>query len=69
MLYNMCKLGFFIIANNLINIESIINNISYIDPFHIDIMNCKFIDDNNRSKLWKRIKNYILLYFSTYKFK
>ena len=55
----MCKLVFFIIANNLINIESIINNISYIDPFHIDIMNCKFIDDNNRSKLCKRIKNYI----------
>lgn len=41
----MYKLGYSIIANNLINIISIINNISFIDFLHIDIMDGNFVDD------------------------
>tara|TARA_B100000424_G_C22800828_1_gene429521 strand:- start:113 stop:742 length:630 start_codon:yes stop_codon:yes gene_type:complete len=41
----MYKLGYSIIANNLIHIEKIIDNISFIDFFHIDIMDGNFVDD------------------------
>lgn len=41
----MYKLGYSIIANKLINIESIITDISFIDFFHIDIMDGNFVDN------------------------
>ena len=41
----MYKLGYSIIANNLINIEYIITEISFIDFFHIDIMDGNFVDN------------------------
>jgi len=44
-IYTMYKLGYSIIANKLINIESIITDISFIDFFHIDIMDGNFVDN------------------------
>lgn len=41
----MYKLGYSIIANNLIKIEKIINDISFIDFFHIDIMDGNFVEN------------------------
>ena len=41
----MYKLGYSIIANKLINIESIITDISFIDFFYIDIMDGNFVDN------------------------
>tara|TARA_Y100000389_G_C17383270_1_gene475561 strand:- start:43 stop:669 length:627 start_codon:yes stop_codon:yes gene_type:complete len=41
----MYKLGYSIIANNLINIKSVINDISFIDFLHIDIMDGNFVEN------------------------
>ena len=41
----MLKLGYSIIANKLINIESIINELTFIDFLHIDIMDGNYVEN------------------------
>ena len=41
----MYKLGYSIIANDLIKIEKIITDISFIDFLHIDIMDGNFVEN------------------------